>query len=102
VEERVRALLAEIQQSLFRRALEFRQANTHRVASYEEFQRAIEEPGGFLEAGWCGDAACEAKIKEDTKATIRVLPLDRPNPQGLSCLRCGKAAAELAVFARAY
>jgi prolyl-tRNA synthetase len=102
VEERVRALLAEIQQSLFRRALEFRQANTHRVASYEEFQRAIEEPGGFLEAGWCGDAACEAKIKEDTKATIRVLPLDRPNPQGLYCLRCGKAAAELAVFARAY
>ncbi len=102
VEEKVRDLLADIQRSLFRRALAFRQENTHRVASYAEFQKLIEEPGGFLEAGWCGDAACEAKIKEETKATIRVLPLDRARPEGLSCLLCGRPAAELAVFARAY
>ncbi len=101
-EEKVRALLAEIQQSLFQRALEFRRANTHRVGSYADFQRLIEEPGGFLEAGWCGDTACEAQIKEETKATIRVLPLERTKPEGLSCLLCGKPAAELAVFARAY
>ena len=101
-EEKVRALLAEIQQALFQRALEFRTANTHRVDSYDDFRRLIEEPGGFLEAGWCGDAACEAKIKEETKATIRVLPLGRSRPEGLSCLLCGKPAAELAVFARAY
>ena len=101
-EEKVRALLAEIQQALYQRALEFRTANTHRVDGYADFRRMIEEPGGFLEAGWCGDAACEAKIKEETKATIRVLPLEREKPEGASCLLCGKPAAELAVFARAY
>ncbi len=73
---RLRALLDDIQKSLFQRALEFRKAHTFRVKDYEEFKKLLDEPGGFIEAGWCGDAACEAKVKEETKATIRLIPLD--------------------------
>jgi prolyl-tRNA synthetase len=101
VESRIGELLEEIQNNLLHRALAFRKDNTRRVDDYESFKTLIEEQGGFLECGWCGSAACEAKIKEDTKATIRVLPLGREAPSG-SCLLCGEKAKEIAVFAKAY
>jgi prolyl-tRNA synthetase len=101
-ESRVKTLLEEIQASLFHRALAFRKQNTRRVDDYAAFKSFMEGDGGFAESGWCGDAACEAKIKEETKATIRVLPLGREPPEGRPCVCCGAQAKEIAVFAKAY
>ncbi len=100
IEPRVTKLLEEIQNNLFHRALAFRKANTRRIDDYEQFKEVLDEQGGFIESGWCGSADCEAKIKEETKATIRVLPLGRSG--GGHCILCGKEAKELAVFAKAY
>jgi prolyl-tRNA synthetase len=99
---RVRALLDEVQRTLFDRALAFRTANTHRTDDYAEFRKLLEGPGGFIESGWCGEAACEAKVKEETMATIRTLPIEPSVPAGSRCLVCGKPAAHLATFALAY
>ncbi len=99
---RVGELLTDIQDSLFRRALSFRKENTHRVEDYQEFRRIMEGEGGFIESGWCGEAACEARIKEETKATIRVLPLGREEDPAGRCVLCGKEARALALFAKAY
>jgi prolyl-tRNA synthetase len=101
-ETRVKQLLEEIQNGLYHRALAFRKENTHQVGDYQSFKKTIEEQGGFIESGWCGSAACEARIKEETKATIRVLPMGRNGPPEGNCVLCGEKAAELAVFAKAY
>ena len=98
----LRALLDDIQKSLYQRALAFREANTFRAKDYDDFKNLLDNPGGFIEAGWCGDAACEAKVKEETKATIRVLPLEGKQPEGAPCIICGKKATHIAVFGRAY
>jgi len=95
----VAAKLEEIQKSLYDRALEFRQANTSEPGSYEEFKQAVER--GFALAWWCGNGACEEKIKEETKATMRCIPLDQPEGSG-KCVYCGESAKEKGVFARAY
>jgi len=95
----VAAALAEIQQSLFDRALAFREANTTEPADYAEFKQAVEK--GFALAWWCGGADCEAKIKEETKATMRCIPFDQPGGSG-KCIYCGRPAREKAIFARAY
>ena len=95
----VSALLAEIQQALFDRALAFRKANTHDPADYAEFKQAVEK--GFAFSWWCGHADCEANIKEETKATMRCIPLEQPGGSG-NCIHCGKLATEKAIFAKAY
>ncbi len=100
--DRVEALLEEIQQSLYRRALEFRRSNTASISSYGELAAFFEADGGFAESGWCGDPACEARVKEETKATIRVLPFDGGERASGGCVVCGKPATTLAVFARSY
>ncbi len=99
---KVAELLEDIQTSLYRRALEFRIKNTAEISSYDEFRSFFEADGGFAESGWCGDAACEAKIKEDTRATIRVLPFDSEKRASGACVACGKPAKHLAVFAKSY
>jgi len=99
---RARALLDEVQRALFARALAVRKANTRRTDDYAEFRALLEGPGGFVESGWCGDAACEAKVKSETTATIRVLPSEPSEPHGARCGACGKPAAHLATFALAY
>jgi len=91
--------LVEIQQALFDRALAFRKANTHEPADYGEFKKAVEK--GFAFSWWCGSAECEASIKEETKATMRCIPLEQPGGSGV-CVHCGKAAKEKAIFAKAY
>ena len=91
----------EIQRSLFDDALAFREAHTTRVGSYDELRDAIEDPGGFAFGGWCGDAACEAKVKAETKATIRFLPFE-PEPTGGLCVVCAQAAVDTAAWAIAY
>jgi prolyl-tRNA synthetase len=94
-------LMSEIQQALFVDALGFREAHTVRVGSLAELGAAIADPGGFVITGWCGDAACEAKVKEQTKATLRFLPLEQQDP-GLPCAVCGRPGAEEAAWAVAY
>jgi len=91
----------EIQRSLFDDALAFREAHTTRVQSYDELREAIEDPGGFVIGGWCGDAECEAKVKAETKATIRFLPFE-PEPADGPCVVCGRAAVDTAAWAIAY
>lgn len=94
-------LLEEIQQSLFKRALRFREEHTHEPQNYEEFKVAVAE--GFALAYWCGVPACEKAIQEETKATNRCIPLDQAGaPSEPRCIRCGQPAEERAIFARAY
>ena len=99
--EAVAALLDEIQDALFARALAFRDARTTETGSYDEFRRLMDGRPGYVIAPWCGDAACEAQIKADTQATIRNLPFDADRPSG-SCVRCDREATTLARFAKAY
>ncbi len=99
-------LLAEIQQSLHDKALAFRRANTHEALTFAEFKRAVES--GFAFSPWCGSSDCEAKIKEETRATMRCIPLDQAAvlgkevASGGACVYCGKPAAKRAIFGRAY
>ena len=95
---RLRELLGEIQESMLRRATEFREENTRRAESYGEFKEIIEEKRGFVLAPWDGNPAAEAKIKEETKATIRLLPFEREEGKDLVSGKPGRTA----VFARAY
>ena len=99
IAEAVSAALRDIHTSLYERALAFRQANTYQPKDYEEFKQVMEK--GWAISWWCGDPACEAAIKEDTKATTRCIPLEQPGGEG-RCIRCGRPAKEVAVFARAY
>jgi prolyl-tRNA synthetase len=99
IAETVQKLLAEIQQSLYDKALAFRKANTHEAKTYDELKQAVEN--GFALSYWCGDAQCEAKIKEETRATMRCIPLEQAGGSG-KCVHCGKSAREQAIFARAY
>ena len=92
-------MLDEIQNALFQRALEFRKANTAEPKDYGEFKAAVEK--GFALSHWCGSADCEAKIKEETKATMRCIPLEQTAGPG-KCVYCGEAASEQAIFAKAY
>ncbi len=100
--ERVQDLLKDIQQGLYDRAVRFRAENTHWANTYDEFKQLIENRG-FIEAWWCGDAACETQVKNDTKATTRCIPLDQSKHPGPgTCLVCGKPAGQWVIFARAY
>ncbi len=99
--EQVVDLLEEIQNNLFNRAKEFRTANTRKVDSWEEFKDTIEKEGGFVEAHWDGTGETEEKIKEETKATIRCIPLDAPEEAG-KCVYSGKPSTRRVLFAKAY
>jgi prolyl-tRNA synthetase len=98
---RVRGLLDEMQKNLFERALKFREEHTQRVDSYEAFRQAMEGRPGFVIAPWCGSAACETQIKNDTQATIRNMPLNGTAPAA-KCIRCDAPATAEAWFAKAY
>ncbi|MFP4301877.1 MAG: proline--tRNA ligase [Alkalispirochaetaceae bacterium] len=98
------ALLEEIQGSLYERAKKFRDESTVRPSSYEEFLRFFnEDGGGFAIVPWDGEAESEAKVKEESRATIRVLPFgNETEAQGKKCLVSGKPARHMAIFAKAY
>jgi prolyl-tRNA synthetase len=98
---RVVELLDEIQQALFRRALAFREEHTTRASSYEELKEAMEGRPGFVIAGWCGGADCEARIKAETQATLRNIPFGSEGNAG-TCVSCGKPSIGEAWFAKAY
>jgi len=101
LETRLPELLEEVQKALFQRAVEFREQNMHYTDSYEEFKQIIAENRGFVRVKWAEDSAAEQAIKEETKATLRVIPLDQPEAQG-KCIYTGKPATCEAIFARAY
>jgi prolyl-tRNA synthetase len=101
--EKVPAMLGEIQDSLLQQALRFSRDNTREVQSYQDFKETVEEKRGFLKCFWCGDAACEEKVKEETMATIRLIPLETEERQSEGkCISCQKKAETIAYFARAY
>ena len=92
-------MLKDIQANLLRRATEFRDANIFPANDWSELVDAVGK--GFARAWWCGSAECEAKLKEETKATTRCIPFDQPGGAG-KCAVCGAEAKEQALFARAY
>ena len=103
LEARLPELLEEVQQALLQRAKTFLAQNTHYTESYEEFKQIIAEKRGFVRVKWAEDTAAELAIKEETKATLRVIPFDQPEGgvQG-KCIYTGKPATCEAIFARAY
>ena len=94
-------LLEKIQENLFQRALDFREQNTRRAKNYEEFCEIMKKEGGFVKAHWNGSPEVEAKIKGDTKATIRCIPLDSDPIPG-KCMVTGEPSEREVVFAVAY
>jgi prolyl-tRNA synthetase len=98
---RVTQLLDEIQNSLLARARQFRDEHTQRTSSYDEFKQIMEGRPGFVISPWCGSAECEARIKTETQATIRNMPLNGIAPEG-RCVRCDNPATAEAWFAKSY
>jgi prolyl-tRNA synthetase len=101
VAEEVRARLDDIHRALFDRALQFRESHTSWVDSYDELKRVMEGRPGFVIAGWCGSAECEAAIKAETQATLRNIPF-HPARSHRECIKCGRPSIADAWFAKAY
>jgi prolyl-tRNA synthetase len=101
LENAIENLLNEIQDNIYSRALQFREENTTKVDSYEEFKRILDEKPGFVLAHWDGTPETEERIKEETKATIRCIALDSPEENGVDMVT-GKPSARRVYFARAY
>jgi prolyl-tRNA synthetase len=94
-------LLTEIQQGMFNKARIYRDEHITPANSWDEFEKLLDEKGGFISAHWDGTAETEEAIKEKTKATIRCIPLNNPNEDG-KCILTGKPSAQRVLFARAY
>jgi len=92
-------LLTEIHAAMYDKAKSFRDSHISEPSNYDDLKKIVEN--GWAYSWWCGDATCEAKVKEDTKATTRCIPLDQPGGSG-KCVVCGKPASEKVYFAKAY
>jgi len=101
LERTVRDMLETIQSSLYERAREFREKHTHRVDDYKKFLEILDADGGFLWCHWCGSGECEERIKDETKATIRCIPM-KAEPEEGKCILCGGRSERRVIFARAY
>jgi prolyl-tRNA synthetase len=101
IENKIVHLLENIQQNLFNKAATYRDDNTHYVDTWEEFVKTLDDKGGFIYAHWDGTAETEQKIKDETKATIRLIPIDGKKEAG-KCILTGKPSDRRVVFARAY
>jgi prolyl-tRNA synthetase len=97
----VEQLLRDIQDSLLLKARVNLQEKIIAVQSYDVFKQIVEDKGGFIKASWCGNPVCEAKIKEETGATIRVIPFKKEVPQ-TGCVYCSEKGKDMAYFARSY
>ncbi|MGI6339604.1 MAG: proline--tRNA ligase [Bacteroidales bacterium] len=97
----IKSLLEDIQKNIYKKALEFRTENTYYTDNWNEFVDILESRGGFIMAHWDGTTETEEKIKEETKATIRVIPFDSPEEKG-SCIYSGKPSERRVLFARSY
>ena len=101
VVSKIEFLLVDIQKNIYRKAFEFREAHITQVDTYEEFKDVLGNKGGFISAHWDGTAETEEKIKEETKATIRCIPLEAKDEKG-NCMVTGKPSSKRVLFARAY
>lgn len=101
VASKVLELLNEIQNSLFDKAKKLLEENTAAVSNYDEFKEVLKERGGFIKASWCAGSKCEEKIKEETGATIRLIPFEKEKPAS-NCVYCNGEAKEVVYFARSY
>ena len=101
LEETITNLLAQIQQDMFDRALKLREEKTYKVADFEEMKKCSEEKTGFVKAMWCGDLACEEKIKEEAGLSSRCMPFDQEQISD-KCVCCGKPAKTMAYWGKAY
>ncbi|GLU44002.1 proline--tRNA ligase [Allomuricauda sp. NBRC 101325] len=99
--DKIEALLKEMQANIFQKALDYRDSHITEVNSYEEFKKVLDEKGGFVSAHWDGSMETEDKIKEETKATIRCIPLNAKQEEG-SCIVTGKPSSQRVLFAKAY
>lgn len=98
---RIDELLKEIQTNLFDKAKEGLDENITTVKTYDEFKETLKEKGGFIRACWCANSTCEERIKEETGATIRLIPFEKERLFA-KCVRCGEEAKQVVYFARAY
>jgi prolyl-tRNA synthetase len=101
IRNKISSLLVRMQEDLLETSRVFRDKNTHVVNNYDEFKEQLDDPGGFFNAHWCGSAECELKVKEDTKATIRLIPFEQADESG-KCMYCGAESKGRVIFARAY
>ena len=101
IEEEVTKLLGEIQNDMLERARAFRDAHTYEAHNFEEFKETVENKPGFIKAMWCGDRACEDKIKEDFAATSRCIPFEQEHIAD-TCVCCGRPAKKMLYWGRAY
>ncbi len=99
--DRIAALLGEIQDNIYNKALTYRDEHITEVNSYDEFKQVLEEKGGFISAHWDGTVETEKRVKEETKATIRCIPLDAKEEEGV-CIFTGKPSKQRVLFAKAY
>lgn len=97
----INSTLDAIHTAMYKKAEKFLTENTHEIETWEDFKKQMAGDKGFIKAFWCEDAACEAKIKEETKATTRCLPLDSKDEKG-KCVHCGNDAKHKWFFAQAY
>ncbi|MGN1182847.1 MAG: proline--tRNA ligase, partial [Faecalibacillus sp.] len=95
------ALLDQIHEEMYQKALQFRDENIRTANSYDEFKDILENKAGYIRMMWCGDENCESKIKEDTGATSRCIKEDE-EAFGDVCPVCGKPAKKVVYFAKAY
>jgi prolyl-tRNA synthetase len=101
IESAVEKLLDKIQNNLLSKARKFLEENTTTVKTYDAFKETLEKKGGFIRASWCSNSKCEEKIKEETGATIRIVPFEKEKPFS-DCVYCGEQAKEVVYFARSY
>jgi len=99
--QKVEELLTKIQNQMLERAKKNLQENISEAKNYEEFKRIMKTKRGFIKAYWCGKAECESKIKEETKATTRVLSFDKREKSG-KCIYCGESTSDLWYFGQSY
>jgi len=101
VVEKIEFLLKDIQRNIYEKAAAYRDTHITKVDSYEAFKEVLENKGGFISAHWDGTTATEDRIKDETKATIRCIPIDSENEAG-SCIVSGKPSLRRVLFAKAY
>lgn len=99
--EAIEQLLITIQENIYQKALTYRDAHITEVNSYEEFKKVLEGEGGFISAHWDGTVETEKRVKEETKATIRCIPLNNKEEEG-TCIFTGKPSKQRVLFAKAY
>lgn len=101
IAERIPEIMEQMQKDMYERALKFRDEHTYDAVTYDEFKDTIANKPGFVRAMWCGDEACELKIKEDTTATSRCMPFEQHKLSDV-CVCCGKPAKKMVYWGRAY